>query len=121
MDRIPVVLVGGFLGAGKTTLLNHLLRQLPAGAVAAVVLHKFALEFELETAEVELHDRVAFFREVFDFGTGCICCSPKGDFARALWDLVAENEARARDGKSPITHLFVKTTGLAEPAVFARV
>lgn len=45
MDRIPVVLVGGFLGAGKTTLLNHLLRQLPAGAVAAVVLHKFALEF----------------------------------------------------------------------------
>ena len=64
---------------------------------------------------------VAFYEEVYDFGSGCVCCSPKGDFARVLWKLAAHSERLAGAGQAPVTHLLVETTGLGEPDVFAKV
>nr|WP_245650727.1 GTP-binding protein [Nocardia harenae] len=34
-ERIPVLIVAGFLGSGKTTLLNHLLRREPGAMFVA--------------------------------------------------------------------------------------
>ena len=56
-----------------------------------------------------------------DFGSGCLCCSPRGDFARLLWRLRDASEAARAEGRQPCSHLLVETTGLAEPAVFARM
>ncbi|KAK3264189.1 hypothetical protein CYMTET_27053, partial [Cymbomonas tetramitiformis] len=118
--KIQVSVLTGFLGSGKTTCLNHLLQELASEAVPAVILHRFAYEFELDTIVVH-KTRLAFFSEVFDFGTGCLCCSPRGDFTRALWSLIDADESRVSRGEAAVTHLFVETTGLAEPEVFARV
>ena len=116
-DRIAVVLVSGGVGAGKSSCLNALLTTLPAGARAAVCTHAFALSFGLETTAVA-GGAVVFSDEVYDFGGGCVCCSPRGDFTRFLERLWA---AHGAGSASAVTHLLVETTGVAEPLVFARL
>ena len=49
------------------------------GARAAICVHQFAKAFGLETTPLE---RAAHYSEVYDFGSGCVCCSPDGDLVR---------------------------------------
>ncbi|CAD7974726.1 unnamed protein product, partial [Amoebophrya sp. A120] len=89
---------------------------------------------------------VRHFSEVFDFGSGCVCCAPDGDLMRQLVELQAELKRDhvetgsattvrdVEDGRhqhagpttaSSSSHfyyaLFVETTGLADPRPFLRV
>ena len=146
--RISVVLVTGAVGAGKTAAVDALLAALPPGAAAAVCTHEFALAFGLEAPPVH-RDCVVAREEVFggrrhacvsaapalrctpppsdacsrarpaDFGGGCVCCSPRGDFTRFLYRVAQHNAASAAGTR--ISHLLVETTGVAEPLVFAKV
>ena len=112
--RVGVVLLSGSVGAGKSCLVNAMLRGLGRLATAAVCVHSFALSYGLETTAID-RSRVALFEEIFDFGSGCLCCSPRGDFTRFLYRVAQASE----DGG--ITHLLVETTGVAEPLVFAKL
>ena len=105
-----VLLVTGPPGAGRSALLGSLLAGLPPGARAAVCVHQFAKAFGLETTPLE---RAAHYSEVYDFGSGCVCCSPDGDLVRVLQGLAA--------AEPPPTHLLIETTGLADPESFVKV
>ena len=87
-----------------------------------MIVHHFAYEFGLETTSVETKDGrpLVFCEEVYDFGSGCICCSPKGDFARLLWRLKDLSEERVAAGRGRVTHLLVETTGEALRAIILR-
>ncbi len=97
----PVTLLTGFLGAGKTTLLNRLLRD-PALAETAVLINEFG-EIGLDHLFVERLDEEAVL-----LASGCLCCTIRGDLARALRDLAARGRAFRR--------VVIETTGLADPA-----
>ena len=102
-DPAPVTVLTGFLGAGKTTLLNHLLRQ-PALAGTAVLVNEFG-EIGLDHLLVEKLDENTVL-----LNAGCLCCTVRGDLARALADLLPRVEA------GEVRRVVIETTGLADPA-----
>ena len=129
--EIEVLILTGLPGSGRTALLGSLLRSLleqPLGGTApaprrarpVVCSHQFAKAFGLETSALRLQPKLrerVQYREVFDFGSGCICCSPDGDVGRLLQEFGADSVGV---DERP-THLLIETTGLADPMPFVRL
>ena len=100
-QRIPVLVVSGFLGAGKTTLVRHLLQDAQrTGVRVAVVSNEFgalgidkALLGAGEAAYVELEG-------------GCVCCQLSDallDTLQMLWERVRpERKAGRLAGVEPV-------------------
>ncbi|WP_213740367.1 GTP-binding protein [Bradyrhizobium sp. dw_411] len=106
MNRIPLVLLTGFLGAGKTTMLNGLLAT-PAFSDTAVVINE-AGDVGLDHMLVEQGADTVVMLE-----GGCLCCRTKGSLAPALTNLWR----RTRDEKlAPFKRVVVETSGLSDPA-----
>ena len=105
MQRIPVILVTGYLGAGKTTLLNHLLSSEPiAQQRVALIVNEFGT-MGVDGALIE-GDPAAMY-EINKGSLFCICT--KVDLLNALTDI-------ANTVKPDI--VLVEATGIAEPADF---
>ena len=105
MNRIPLVLLTGFLGAGKTTMLNTLLAT-PEFHDTAVVIN--------EAGDVGLDHLLV--EQGSDFITmlegGCLCCRAKGALAPALANLMR----RMREENLPsFKRVVVETSGLSDP------
>jgi len=96
----------GFLGSGKTTLLNRMLTQ-PDFPASAVLVNEFG-EVGIDNALLRFStERVAVL------ANGCICCAVREDVEEAIRLLTEQEE------KSEIPsfgHLFIETSGLADPA-----
>lgn len=106
MNRIPLVLLTGFLGAGKTTMLNGLLAT-PDFSDTAVVINE-AGDVGLDHMLVEQSTDTVVMLE-----GGCLCCRTKGSLAPALANL----RRQARDEKiAPFKRVVVETSGLSDPA-----
>ena len=104
MTPIPVSLLTGFLGSGKTTLLNALLRH-PGMDRTAVVINEFG-DIALD------HDLIERATETMVLmGSGCLCCTVRGDLAQTLVDL---RERRAA-GEIAFDRVVIETTGIADP------
>jgi len=107
MNRIPLVLLTGFLGAGKTTMLNGLLAT-PEFSDTAVVINE-AGDVGLDHMLVEQGTDTVVMLE-----GGCLCCRTKGSLAPALANLLR----RSRDeNMAPFKRVVVETSGLSDPAV----
>jgi cobalamin biosynthesis protein CobW len=100
-QRIPVLVVSGFLGSGKTTLLRHLLAEAQAsGERIAVVVNDFGA---LGIDRALLGAGAA--RSV-ELAGGCVCCELSDDLVQVLEDL--------RTSVQP-DRIVIETSGLALP------
>ncbi|MGD1887292.1 MAG: CobW family GTP-binding protein [Cohaesibacteraceae bacterium] len=115
-DRMPVLVLSGFLGAGKTTFLNRLLATEPLKDTLVIVnefgdagLDSLFLQ-EADEARGDTADRGLMIEELT---SGCLCCTLQGPLVTTLEDLL-----RARDNGriAPFKQLVIETTGLADPA-----
>lgn len=102
---VAVSILSGFLGSGKTTLLNRLLHA-PDMAGAAVIINEFG--------DVPL-DHLFLDRPQDDIAVlanGCLCCLAKDGLEEALVRITE----RRRPGDTPLSRIFIETSGLADPA-----
>jgi G3E family GTPase len=108
--QIPVTILTGFLGAGKTTLLNRILSESHGRRIAVI-------ENEYGPASVDndllIHDGE---EQIVELNNGCVCCTVRGDLARALGQL---RERRAA-GSIEFERVIVETTGMANPGPVAQ-
>ena len=111
--RIPATILTGYAGAGKSHVVNLLLAEAARRKLrVAVVAQRAAEEFALSPNPIRADLAVAY-TEVYDFGSGCLCCSPRGEMTRALAEL-------ARERRDAVDHVVVRCGPLAAPLVFAK-
>ena len=104
-QKLPVVLLTGFLGSGKTILLNALLKA-PAFTNTAVIVNEFG-EIGLDHALVQTGtDNVVLLE------AGCLCCTIADSLHETLADL---HFRRVRGEVPPFARVVIETTGLADP------
>jgi Ni2+-binding GTPase involved in maturation of urease and hydrogenase len=99
-DRIPMVVLGGWLGSGKTTLLNRLLRASGGERIAVVVNDIGVVNLDAELVAAREGDTV-------ELTNGCVCCSIGDSLALTLRDLVLSDR--------PPDRLVIEASGVAEP------
>lgn len=102
---MPVTILTGFLGSGKTTLVNRILRE-PMGERVAVIENEYG-EVGVD-AEFLAHSGE---ETIIQLENGCLCCTVRGDLARALHELASQ----ARERNIEFERVLIETTGLADP------
>nr|WP_246002941.1 CobW family GTP-binding protein [Nocardia tenerifensis] len=106
-DRIPVVIVAGFLGSGKTTLLNHLLRNSRGTRIGVVVNDFGAINIDSMLVAGQVDAMVSL-------GNGCVCCAVDVSELDDLFTRLAQPRAK-------IDVIVVEASGLAEPRNLIRM
>ena len=110
VDKIPVLLLTGYLGSGKTTLLNRILFN-RKGIRFAVIVNDIG-EINIDAELIQRGGVVAQQDENLGaLQNGCICCSLKMDLVQQLRDLCA---AKAFD------YIVIEASGICEPAPIAQ-
>ena len=110
VDKIPVLLLTGYLGSGKTTLLNRILSN-KKGIRFAVIVNDIG-EVNIDAALIQKGGVVALQDEnLVALQNGCICCSLKMDLVQQLRDLCATNT---------FDYIVIEASGICEPAPIAQ-
>lgn len=102
MNKIPVVLISGFLGSGKTTLLLRLLEFAAKRQWRTAVLMNEMGEQDVDGDTVSGQIPDLPIEKLLD---GCICCTRRDELGQALQTLL--------DQKPDL--IFIETTGVANP------
>lgn len=100
-ERVPMVVLAGWLGSGKTTLLNGLLAGSSEERVAVIV--NDVGEINIDVGLIESHDEV-----LVELTNGCVCCSIGDSLAITLFDLFQRHPVPDR--------VVVEASGVADPA-----
>ena len=104
IQRIPVLVLTGFLGSGKTTLLNRLLTGLPR---SAVIINEFGVT-PIDQQLLREHNI-----PLSTISGGCLCCEVRDALApvlknlRMAWDNAGD--------KKPFDRIIIETSGVANP------
>ncbi|RJO75341.1 GTP-binding protein [Nocardia panacis] len=106
-QRIPVIIVGGFLGSGKTTLLNHLLRDNRGTRIGVVVNDFGAINIDAMLVAGQVDAMVSL-------GNGCVCCAVDAGELDDLFTALSQPRAG-------IDVIVVEASGLAEPRNLIRM
>jgi len=107
-DKLPVIILTGYLGAGKTTLLNYILTEQREKKLAVI---------ENEIGEVSIDDQLVeqkaeeLAEEMVVLNNGCVCCTIRGDLAKTLLDL-----GKKRESGLELDGVLIELTGAADPA-----
>ncbi len=109
-DRVPVILVTGFLGSGKTTFLHHLARAYPEW-------HLVFLVNEYADTSVDGETLAATGSPTQSVVGGSLFCECKAaDFIRTMKEQVL---AYHRD--TPLDAVFIETSGTADPEAIGKL
>ncbi|WP_326834148.1 GTP-binding protein [Amycolatopsis rhabdoformis] len=106
-QRIPVVLVAGFLGSGKTTMLNHLLANREGVRVGVVVNDFGSVNIDALAVSGQVDTMVSL-------GNGCLCCAVDASGLDAMLGRLSNAEAG-------IDVIVVEASGIAEPRDLLRL
>ena len=110
INKIPVLLLTGYLGSGKTTLLNRILTN-TKGIRFAVIVNDIG-EVNIDASLIQKGGVVSQQDDsLVALQNGCICCSLKMDLIQQLHDLVAQ---KAFD------YIVIEASGICEPAPIAQ-
>ncbi len=110
VDKIPVLLLTGYLGSGKTTLLNRILAN-QAGIRFAVIVNDIG-EVNIDASLIQKGGVVSQNDDnLLALTNGCICCTLKMDLVQQLHDLCV---ARQFD------YIVIEASGICEPAPIAQ-
>lgn len=102
-NKIPVIVLTGFLGSGKTTLLNRFIAD---GPKTAVIIN----EFGSTPVDQQLIEQQGM--SLTTLAGGCLCCQIKGTLAPTLRNLwMAWNQTETR----PFARMIIETSGVASP------
>ncbi|MFG3552148.1 CobW family GTP-binding protein [Streptomyces sp. NPDC047725] len=99
-EKIPVIVLTGFLGAGKTTLVNHILTAQHGQRIAVI-------ETEFGDIPIDNDLVVNSDEKIFEMSNGCcLCCTARTDLIDILRNL------RLRDR---VDRVLIETSGMADP------
>ena len=120
INKIPILLVTGYLGSGKTTLLNRILTN-KKGIRFAVIVNDIG-EVNIDASLIQKGGVVSQQDDsLVALQNGCICCSLKMDLLQQLHDLAAQ---KITNDQSQITNAFdyivIEASGICEPAPIAQ-
>lgn len=110
IDKIPVLLLTGYLGSGKTTLLNRILSN-QKGIRFAVIVNDIG-EVNIDATLIQKGGVVSQQDDnLIALQNGCICCSLKMDLVQQLRDLCTANA---------FDYVVIEASGICEPAPIAQ-
>ena len=110
INKVPVLLLTGYLGSGKTTLLNRILTN-TKGIRFAVIVNDIG-EVNIDASLIQKGGVVSQQDDsLVALQNGCICCSLKMDLIAQSHDLVAQ---KAYD------YIVIEASGICEPAPIAQ-
>lgn len=110
INKVPILLLTGYLGSGKTTLLNRILTN-TKGIRFAVIVNDIG-EVNIDASLIQQGGVVSQKDDsLVALQNGCICCSLKMDLIAQLHDLVAQ---KAYD------YIVIEASGICEPAPIAQ-
>ena len=116
VNRIPVLLLTGYLGSGKTTLLNRILLN-EKGIRFAVIVNDIG-EVNIDAELIQKGGVVSQQDDsLIPLQNGCICCSLKMDLIQQLHDLIAQ---KTENGKAAYDYIVIEASGICEPAPIAQ-
>lgn len=103
IQRIPVIVLSGFLGSGKTTLLNRMLTQAPR---SAVIINEFG------TTPIDQQLLREHNIPLSTLSGGCLCCQVRDALAPVLKNL---RMAWENSSEKPFDRIIIETSGVANP------
>ena len=110
VNKIPVLLITGYLGSGKTTLLNRILTN-KKGIRFAVIVNDIG-EVNIDASLIQQGGVVSQKDDsLVALQNGCICCTLQTDLITQLHDLCAQ---KAFD------YIVIEASGICEPAPIAQ-
>ncbi|MBR1877726.1 MAG: GTP-binding protein [Paludibacteraceae bacterium] len=110
VNKIPVLLLTGYLGSGKTTLLNRILTN-NRGIRFAVIVNDIG-EVNIDASLIQQGGVVSQQNDsLVALQNGCICCTLQTDLINQLHDLAAQ---KAYD------YIVIEASGICEPAPIAQ-
>ncbi len=110
IQKIPVLLLTGYLGSGKTTLLNRILAN-ERGIRFAVIVNDIG-EVNIDADLIEKGGVVEQKDEsLVALQNGCICCTLKMDLVEQLRDITRQRR---------FDYIVIEASGICEPAPIAQ-
>ena len=110
INKIPVLLLTGYLGSGKTTLLNRILTN-NKGIRFAVIVNDIG-EVNIDASLIQQGGVVSQKDDsLVALQNGCICCTLQTDLINQLHELAAQ---KAYD------YIVIEASGICEPAPIAQ-
>ena len=110
MEKVPVLLLTGYLGSGKTTLLNRILNN-RRGIRFAVIVNDIG-EVNIDASLIQKDGVVNQTDDsLVPLQNGCICCTLKMDLVEQLHDIVSAGK---------FDYIVIEASGICEPAPIAQ-
>lgn len=110
VNKIPVLLLTGYLGSGKTTLLNRILTN-TKGIRFAVIVNDIG-EVNIDASLIQKGGVVSQKDDsLVALQNGCICCTLQTDLINQLHDLCAQKS---------FDYIVIEASGICEPAPIAQ-